>query len=170
MKLHSIIGNGCLVASIASLAVAYGFSTYWPVLLTLPVMLLFWILAERRLAPWRSSTLLCIYLGLAVAAVLLKLPPLPVEFGCVAALIWWDLEDFRLAQARQIPAKATGLLQKYRLQSLALTGGVSLLLAGIGFWLRIQLPFGVIALLILLITACLVYAAGILKNLPLRPE
>ncbi len=170
MKLHSIIGYLCLGTSIASLVVAFGLSIYWPALIALPAMLLFWLLTQSKSPFWRASVLLCVYLGLAVTAVLLKRPLLPLVLGCLAALVWWDLQDFESTQSNRTPAEASGSLQKYRLQSLALTAAAGLLLTGAGLWLRIQLPFGAIVLLILLITACLVYVVGILRNAPVSRE
>ncbi len=170
MKLHAMIANLCLMASLACLALVYGPSSYWPALIAVPAMFPLWILTKRALASWRPSAVLCVYLLLAAAGIMLRRPQLPLILGSTATLIWWDLKDFEEGHRAGILAKADRSLQKYRLQSLGFTAGASLLLVGIGFWLRIQLPFGVIALLILLIAGCLVYAAGILRNPPLSRE
>ena len=170
MKLYWTIDSLALVAAIASLALVYGLSTYWPVLLALPAMLLFWVLGKGKSASWRGSALLCLYLALAVTALLLKRPLVPMVLGCIAALIWWDLQDLRVAQSGPVRARASSSLQKHRFRSLALTAGASVFLPGIGLWLRVQLPFGIIALLILLITGCLVYAVGIFRHPPLSRE
>lgn len=161
MKLFSIISNLCLGTSIAALVVDYGLSMYWPVLLALPAMLLFWLWTKRGSVFWRASALLCVYLGLAVTAVLLNRPLVPLTIGCVAALAWWDLEHFESTQPNRIGTELSGSPQKYRLQSLALTAVIGLFLAGTRLWLRIQLPFGMIALLTILATGCLVSAGGI---------
>ncbi len=167
MKRHSIIGKLCLIASVASLVLVYGPSIYWPVLIALPAMLLLWMVAKKTLAAWRPSAVLCVYLVLAVMGVILRHPLLPLILGSIAALIWWDLTDFEEGLHAGILAKAESSLQKYRLQSFVLTIGATLLLEIAGLSLRLPLPFGVVVLLMLLATGCLVSLAGSLRNRPL---
>ncbi len=170
MKLHSIIGYVCFIASIALLALAYGPTGDWPALIAIPAALVLWILLKKWSVWWGASILLCVYLVLAGRGIMLQRPLVPLILGSMATLIWWDLADFGRGPDSVLLTQAGNSLQKYRLQSLALTTGSSLLLAAIGIWLRFQLPLGVIALLILLIMGCFVYAAGVLRRPPLRGE
>lgn len=170
MKLHFSIGNLCLIVSVALLVLVYGPSSYWPALIAIPAMLLLWILTKKAFASRRPSAVLCVYLLLAAAGIMLRRPQFPLILGSIATLIWWDLKDFEERHGARILAKANSSLQKHRLQSIALTTGISLLLEAMGSLLRLRLPFGAIALLILLVTGCLVYAVSLLRNPPLSRE
>lgn len=171
MKPHSILGILCLIASIALLALAYGPGSHWPALLPLPLALALWILARKRTSPWGAPVLLCVYLVLAVAAVLWGRPLIPLIFGTITALVAWDLADFEDARpGGNAPMDSDDSLERYRLQSLAITAAATLPFAAMALWLRVELPLGAIALLILLITGGLVSAVGALKNPRLSQE
>ncbi len=170
MKLHAMIANLCLMAALAFLALVYGPSSYWPALIAIPAMLPLWIVTRKALASWRPSAVLCVYLLLAAAGIMLRRPQFPLILGSIATLIWWDLKDFEERHRAGILAKTDSSLQKHRLQSIALTTGISLLLEAMGVLLRLRLPFGVVALLVVLVTGCLVYTVSILRNPPLSRE
>jgi hypothetical protein len=166
MKLHSLIGNLCLIASIALLVVAHGPAADWPALIAIPAVLFLWILFRNRLAFWGASVLLCGYVALAIRDILLQEPVFPLVLGTLTALIWWDLAELEHRQQ----AEAANPLTTYRLQSLAITAGASTLLIAAGIWLHLRLPLGVIVLLVLVITGGLAYVVRILRNPPLGRE
>lgn len=154
---------GVLLAA-ACLALGYGIAGDWLLLLTIPAMLLFWILARGRSGFRAASAVLAIYVGLAVIGIARQASGLVLAAGCIFALAAWDLSDPRgrtSAQAR--PQQAT-LLERRHLQSLAAMAGASLLLAALGLTLRLRLPFGIVALLALLLTACVLSAVQYLRQ------
>jgi len=163
MKLHSIIRAVCLLASIACLALAYVPTGDWLVLLVIPAMLLFWVLTKKRSAFWPASSLLTVYVLLALMGVT-RHTPLLLVIGCVFALAGWDLNDLSLGTVGQGPRGAGAELEMRRLQSLALMTGISVALAAVSLWLRLQLSFGAIVLLVLLVTGCLLYTVHHLRK------
>lgn len=164
MKLHSIIRAVCLLASIACLALAYVPTGDWLVLLVIPAMLLFWVLTKKRSAFWPASSLLTVYVLLALMGVTRHTPLLLLVIGCVFALAGWDLNDLSLGTVGQGPRGAGAELEMRRLQSLALMTGISVALAAVSLWLRLQLSFGAIVLLVLLVTGCLLYTVHHLRK------
>jgi hypothetical protein len=164
MKLHSAIANACLLISIVCLALGYTLAGYWPILFAIAAMLLLWSARKKEATFWAASSLLAVYVLLAMMGIILKAQlPLMVT-GCVSALVWWDLSDFRESLAGEDSARTAATLEKQRLQLLALTSAISLGLAAMGPWLRMQLPFGVIVLLVMVATGCILYSVHRLRH------
>jgi hypothetical protein len=158
MRLHSIICAICLLLSAVCLVGAYLLGGYWLILLTIPAMLLLWIAARGQAAFWLATSLLAIYVLLAAIGIIIGVQALPIVVGCIFALAAWDLADFGEIMAHDVLPRARATLEKNHLQSLAITAGISLLLIGAGYWLRLRLPFGVIVILGLLVTGCIMSA------------
>ena len=164
MKLHSVLRLAGLLAAAACLTLAYGMVGDWLILLSIPVMIIFWFLARGRSGFRAASGLLAMYVGLGVIGIARHASGPLMATGCVFALLSWDLSDPRgrsSVQAR--PGQAT-LLEKRHLQSLGVAAGVSLLLAALTSALRLTLPFGVVVLLALVLTACILYAVQYLRR------
>ncbi len=166
-----MIQNLCVAASAICLALAYFPIVHiWAIALGMLAALLFWVAIGKGSTYWTATSLLAVYFVAAVMAVLLKGSVLPVILGSLSALLWWDLMDFAHTMNDAEGLKAMALLQAYRLRSLAIVVGVSLLLEGAGLWLRFQLPFGVILLLVLLTVGCILYATRLLRPAGPKPE
>jgi hypothetical protein len=170
MRLHSLIGNLCLIASIALLVVAHGPASDWPALIAISAVSLLLILLRNRITFLGASVLLCSYLALAIRDILLQDSVFPLVLGTVTALIWWDLAEHEHRPRAGLLAGAENALTTYRLQSLAITAGASTLLLAAGIWLHVRLPLGVIVVLVLVITGGLSYVVRILRNPPLGRE
>ncbi len=127
-------------------------------------VLVFTSIAYGRPAPSAGSGLLAIYVVLSVIGVLLKAALLPTVTGCIAALVWWDLMDFKQSVYEGVPQKRMSLLEKYRLQSLGMVAGTSAVLTAAVLWLRVQLPFGIIATLVVLGAGGILYSVRRLRG------
>jgi hypothetical protein len=166
MRLTFIARNACLLASTLCLAAAYMLVGYWEILLGILAVALFWTVARKWSPFWPASSLLAIYLMLATAGVVLKAPVLLMVTGCVFALACWDLTDFAESLVGNASLSARALMEKRHLQSLAITVGISLFLATLSIWFDLHLPFGVIVVLVLLVTGFLLYGVYHLRNSP----
>jgi len=147
---HPLSTLVCAGIAILSLTGGYGIQG-WPVL---PVMLglaAVWLLARKKAGAWLPSCLLVIYLGLAVYGLQAGYSPLMMILGATAALAWWDLVLLPSNKAAPLPPDFVN----QHLRSLALAAGLGLLLAIAGLQIHLELPFGVILLLAVLIFAAL---------------
>ena len=158
MRPHSAICAICLLLSISCLVSAYMLTGYWLIWLSIPAMMVLWMATRRWSAFWPTSSLLAVYILLAVAGVALKVPPLLMVVGCIFALVAWDLSDLRESMVGDSDPGPRASLARRRLQALALMSGISLFLAAASPWLGLRLPFGAIVLLVLLVAGCLMYS------------
>jgi hypothetical protein len=166
MRLAFIARKVCLLASGICLAAAYMLVGYWGILLAILAMTVFWTVARKWSRFWLASSLLSVYMLLAMIGVVLKAPVLLVITGCVFALACWDLTDFAESLVGDAPLSARALMEKRRLQVLAITVGISLFLATLSIWFHLHLPFGVIVVLVLLVTGFMLYGVYHLRNSP----
>lgn len=170
MKMYSLVRAASLVAAGTCLVWGYTVTGNWLIVLAIPFMALFWIATGRR-SPFRAaSALLSVYVFLAVAGLALRAPALLMVAGCVFALAAWDLSDRRGQAASQAVQRYGAVLERRRLRSLAGMISASMLLAALPTMLRLQLPFGIILLLALLLTGSLLYAVHYLRASTSRRE
>jgi hypothetical protein len=164
MRLHFTLGVLSLLLSVACLVGAYLLDGYGLIWLAVPAMLVLWTGTRGRPIFWPATSLLAIYVLLAVVGIIIgaSLPLLLV--GSICALAAWDLAEFAGSLVGNVHPMARASLEKSRLQSLALMAGISLLLIGMDYWLRLRLPFGIIVVLVLLVTGCIVYFVHRLGN------
>ncbi len=158
IRLGSAIQIISVVIAIACLALAFVSAGYWWILFAIPAMLVFWIAANKWSASRSGSALIAVYLILAMLGALLKVQMPILLIGSIFALVAWDLNDLTEDLAGQAPTDATMALEKHRLQVLAVTAAISLLLTLVAPSVRLHVPFGIIVLLILMVAACLRYA------------
>ena len=165
MKSHSIIRVICALIAALCMAIAYVPRAGWLAWLGIPAAAVFWLMTKKRAACWSASSLLAIYLVLAIMGMLQHAAPAVMVVGSVFALAAWDLADFSQSLRDGLRGE-TGPLERRRLQSLALMVGGSLLL-GVGIiGLRLQLSFGLVVLLVLLATGGLLYAVQQMRHSP----
>lgn len=158
MRLHATICALCLLLSLVCLAGAYMLGGYWLIWPAIIAMLAFGMTARGQSAFWPATSLLAVYVLLAVLGIIIRASMLLIVVGCIFALAAWDLADFDGSMLAEAPPKARASLQKNRLQSLVIMAGISLLLMGATYWLRLQLPFGIIVALVVLVTGSILYA------------
>ncbi len=158
VQLGSAIQIISLVISIACLTLAFMVAGYWWILFTIPAMLVLWIATNKLSGSRSGSALMAVYLILAMIGALLKLQVPILLIGSIFALVAWDLNDLREDLAGQAHTDATMTLERRRLQVLAATAAISLVLTLAATSIRLRIPFGIIVLLVLLVAACLRYA------------
>ena len=164
VQLGSATQISALVISIACLTQAYMAVGYWWIVLAIPAMLVFWIATNKRSASRAGWALLAVYLILAMIGVLLKAQVPILLIGTIGALVAWDLSDLREDTAGQARIEAVVALETRRLQVLGVTAAISLVLTLVVPSIRLQVPFGIIVLLVLMVAACLRYAVQRLAN------
>lgn len=165
MKLHSFIQLICALIAAICMGIAYVPRAGWLAWLGIPAAAVFWLMTKKRAAFWSASSLLAIYLVLAIMGMLQHAAPAVMIVGSVFALAAWDLADFSQSLRDGLRGE-TRPLEKRRLQSLAVMVGGSLLL-GVGIiGLRLQLSFGLVVLLVLLATGGLLYAVQQMRHSP----
>ncbi len=164
MNLHSVLRVASVLSAMACLVLADVMIGDWLVVLAIPVMLLFWILMSRRSAFWAGSALLGIYVTVAVVGVARQAPAFLMATGCMFALAAWEMSDPRGNVPGQTPAGYGAALEQRRLQSLVVVVCAAIVLAAAPSVLRVRLPFGIVALLALVLMGCVLYALHHLRN------
>ena len=129
MKTHMIVLNFCLVITIGCLGIAYILGGYWLIVPVLLAMAILWMATKGRSEFWSASSLLLIYVLLAVIGLTLNLSIYLMVLGSTTALACWDLIHFRQSIADNPPLEADAQLESYRLQSLGTAVLAGLLLA-----------------------------------------
>jgi len=144
-----------LAVSVACLAGAFLPYSGWLGLAVVGGMGLLQLAVWVRPVKGLASVNLVLYTVLAGVRVLEDSAPLALTIGITAALAYWELVQFRHKQRVGFPAGRAGsteadpALSKNHLQSLGLSAGLGLLLVGIGWVVRLPLPFAVVMGLVL---------------------
>jgi len=150
-----------LAVSVACLAGAYLPQPGWAGPLVVSGVCLLQAAVWVRPFKGLASVNLALYTGLAGVRLLEDAAPLLLTIGTTAALAYWELIQFRHKQWTGSPAgelagrsravEADPALFRYHLQSVGLAAGLGLLLVGIGWVVRLPLPFGVVVGLVLVL-------------------
>jgi hypothetical protein len=157
MKIHSIIRNVCLVTAAGCLSAAYIVSGYQLIVPTFVAMFIIWIVTKRRWPFWSASSLLLIYVALAIIGVLLKLSIYLMVVGCIASLVWWDLIHFQQSIADNSSREAEVRLETSRVQSLTTVVCIGLFLTFSSSYINLQFSFGAMVFLVLMAMGGLTY-------------
>lgn len=114
------------------------------------------MILKNRSDLWLASILLIIFL-LAAVGILTNLATPLMIIASTAALVWWDLTHFGQSIVIDQPLETRPLLERTHLQSLVLAISTGLILAFVGFYLNLQIPFLGTVFLVLLAVGCLTY-------------
>ena len=158
MKHHSIILNICLILSTGCLVLGYIMAGYWQIFPLFLVMPIFWIYTKKQTVFWAASSLLLMYLILAAVGILIDLSVALMIIGCTTALASWDLIQFEQSIIEN------AMLKKYHLRSLALAVSAGIMLSFVSVYIKLQLPFGVVAFLTLAAILGLTYSVQFMKK------
>ncbi len=155
MRSDALLRNACLLISIACLTAGYLLGGYW---LILPLMLAMagFLFALRRQSPFlQSSALLVGYVALAAIGIELRVSMALLIPGVSAALAAWDLAY--LAETIEMAADPESIarLRRAHLQPLLIAVGGGMVLASLATIVRLDLPFGLVGALALLLVASL---------------
>jgi hypothetical protein len=158
MKARSILLNTCLILTALCLAAGFMLAGYWLILPVLLAIFLLWFLARNKAVFWSASGLLLAMIALAAIGILLGLSRVLMLVACTAALVSWDLIQFTHSIPGIPQRESEAALERYHLQSLALTAFPGFLLAVIGSYVNLDLPFILIIFLVLVTMGGLGYS------------
>jgi hypothetical protein len=150
MSPRKIAFTFCLIVSVVCLAAGYGIAGQWigtgAAIITGPG----WLFARKKTAS--GLPLICLFAAVSLAFVgrLAGSPPLLMICSSGFSLVVWDLLLFQAALGNESTGEQIRQFETIHLQSLALGPGAGLLVALLGHFLRIQVPFVLLALCIAL--------------------
>lgn len=128
---------------------AYALQLRWEGALLVAGCLGFSILFWRRACSWLPSALLLVYTAAAIGGILLGLQPGLLIAGMTAALGAWEAASFLQSAQGDHENESFQKMQKEHLQRLIQVMAVSLLIGFSGLFLRLQLPFAAVVLIVL---------------------
>jgi hypothetical protein len=164
MKYRSILLNSSLITSTGCLAAGYIIAGYWMVVPALLILIAAWVFSNRIPAFWLAAIALSGCVVLAAVGVVLDLSLVLMTVSCTAGLVSWELIQFKHSISDVSQAESDLPIQKYHLKSLALAASTGLVLALISSIINIKLPFGVVALLVLIAISCLIFGMRYITN------
>lgn len=164
MKSTSLLLYLSLIVSTAALVAGYGLSGLWWIVPVVLVILLILIFAGKNFAERTAAWFLYSYVALAAVGTVIELPKIWMLVACVAALISWDLLQFRQEARVSVSTSGTALFERYHLQSLWLAIAAGILLASLSGMLRIRISFISAAVLALIAVICLSYGMRFLAK------
>lgn len=157
MKIATNLPQACVAVSIGSLLIGYILGGYWLIMPILIILLMVVFLTKNMLSVWPASLFLLCYVFLAVIGVTLNLSTYLMILGCISALAYWDLTNFRQSFVNSSQPALSAPLEKYHLQSLIIAVLVGLVAAFISLNIDLQVSFGVTFVLVLIVMTSLTY-------------
>lgn len=148
----------------ACLAAGFALCGRWFALLLVGLWLLAWWLSRKISNPWMAPLLLEVGVCLAGLGVLAGAPFFLMILSAAAALAGWDLSFTEAAPGGPAQMQPGARLWNRRVQTLATAITLGVASAGIGAVVRLQVPFALMLLLVVLAFASLDRVMGALKN------
>ena len=142
--------RGCGLAAIVCLVCPFGLTGQWSVIVFLGTALLLGWLFRSKIGALFLSVQFVFYLLAVCAGLLMKLEFVWIIVGVTAALGCWDLAQFRPRLQTGTRTDLVLLLERRHVQCLTAPLALGLLLALMGVFLRVQLPFGWLVFIVLL--------------------
>jgi hypothetical protein len=164
MKTRSLLFNLSLIISIGCFTAGYFLAGYWLILPLLIVLAAAWIFAYQRPTFWLSAVSLVGAVILAAVGIVLDLSPVLMVIACTMALVSWELIHFKHNTTKNTPAAHRSDLEKHHLRSLVSAASAGLTLALLTMLVNLQLPFGIVALLVLIAMGSLVYGMQLITK------
>jgi len=133
----------------------FGLAKMWIGLMVVSLIGIYGLIAYRHLKKRATWVTLLLFIGIAVWGVMSHVSPILLIAGVATALACWELEDQDPAShyLRRIPIEDQ--FQNYHWKVLGIAVLVGFVLGEAGLFLRIPLPFGMICLIVILISFCL---------------
>jgi hypothetical protein len=164
MSLRNTLFFICLMVSVLCLAAGYGFAGQWigagAAILSVPA----WLVARKYPASWLPFICLLVSVGLAVIGRLTGSPALLTICGAGVALAAWDLLLLNGAMGKNPSGEQTRQYEKRHVQSLAVLPASGLLLACLGHFFSLQIPFAILVVFIALVLFGLDRTWGYIKK------
>jgi hypothetical protein len=154
----------CMIVSVFCLVAGYGITGPWMGTLSSILMIPAWLFARKYPDSWLPYVCLLASICLAVIGKLTGAAPLIMIFGSGVALAVWDLLYLDVALGSNSSGEQTRQYENKHLQSLTLALGFGLLVAFLGRFVNLQIPFIPLMLLVLLALFELERAYGYIKK------
>jgi hypothetical protein len=154
---YSMLFIACLTISTGCLTVGYIFAGIWQIVLLFPLLLILWLLTYKQSTYLSASIFLIGFVIIAALGILLDFSVILMIFGCVTALVSWELFQFAQNNMGNSLDKNNFLREKYHLTSLVLTASLGLILALMSANVSLRIPFIVVGFLVLIFMGCLIY-------------
>jgi len=151
MSLRKLLTLVFPLAVLACLASGFLLVRQWLALAGLLLVLAAWLLAWRKPSRWSSLAALVLSVGFCAAGILLGASAVLMILGAACSLAAWDLSLWALSLVGVSPAEPPVAIAHNHYISLIFVLALSLLVALAGRLLRLQLPFGLMAILVLLV-------------------
>jgi hypothetical protein len=164
MKTPSFVFNFCLLLTLGSLGFGYLSAGYWQVLVAFLFLAILWIFARKRSQFWAAAIILLGAVLLAALGIMVNLPPVLMIIACSSGLVCWDLYLFNGEMPENLPPHVDAMLTRNHMQALAMAASMGFVLAFSGAFIRFELPFWSIVLLVLIVVGCLLYSIQYLNK------
>ena len=155
MPVRKIVGLICPIAGVVCLVVGYAMVRQWLALLGVLFVFLVWLFTWIWSSRWLPLAALALSVSLSAAGIFAGAPPALMILSAALSLAAWDLALMDLPHAEVSSTGRLSFLAYSHYKSLALAVALGLLAAMVGRMVRIQLPFGVMILLALLVLVSL---------------
>jgi len=151
MNLRKTFFFGCIIASTACLGLGFGWVGAWGgVLLVTLASFLSWRAAYQKRSGWTDSAALIVSVIMAAAGLIFGALPAWMIIGAGFALGGWDLALFNRALEIGQFVQGDAAIERKHYASLGLVLVFGLLVGLLGRLIQVQLPFGVMVVLVLL--------------------
>jgi hypothetical protein len=150
MPIRKVFFFICLSGSVFCLVAGYGIIRQWIGVVVAILTGLTWLLARKYLTLFLPSICLVMSVGLAVVGELMGSPSWLMICGSWFALATWDLLLLNNTFDSHLFGEQTQSYENKHLQSLILALGFGLFVSFLGRLFNLQLPFFVLALLVVL--------------------
>jgi hypothetical protein len=138
------------LGAILCLIIGFGFAGYWEIILFLPAIALYWFFTRKARVGIDLSIILFVYVFLAAIGLLKNVSTYLMIVGCSLALASWESSLFSLQIRDESTSSTNQRLEYLHNKDLIIAIGSGLLIAILGLNVRLYLPFGLIAGLVLL--------------------
>jgi hypothetical protein len=164
MSLRKSIFAACLISSTFCFTAGFGMGRQWIGVIASIIVGALWLAARKYPSSWLPFICLLASQGLAIAGCLSRVFPLWMILGSGISLAVWDLTLLNAALGESAFAKQTQRYENKHIQSLMLAVGAGLLIASLGRFLHLQLPFVVLLLFVALFIFGMDRAWGFIKK------
>ncbi len=133
----------CQLATFGLMAVGFGLARYWLGVWLVFALNFFNLVGQRTKWQWIPIAILFVHVGIAAGGLWLGVTPWLLIPGVIAALGCWELNDRDRALTYGLDLSAERESKQNQLSLLNVTLTISLILTGIGLYLKFQPGFGV---------------------------
>lgn len=165
MKATHIVFTLCVIAAALCLSAGFALLGAWVAALPIALAAVLWLATQALGKPANANLALWALFTLAAGfGLLLRAAPLLLLTSAVAALCAWDVGAFAQRIRAASHVERLGEMERRHLLRLALTAVLGFALGGAAMLLRVNLGFGVAAVLVILTVLALSQAAKLMAK------